>query len=270
MADQVKNDQKQYAFGYSEIQTKMMEKRGFEYHCQFLRPYLKPGMRILDCGCGPGTLTIGLARTIAPGEVVAIDIEEEQLNIAYKNSRIADVTNIEFKHANIFDIPFEDNTFDVVFSQAVLIHLKDPIAAIKEQKRVTKPGGVVAVRDPYRGHKYFIYPSNKLLEESLILYHRALIDDNCDMDIGIKLAELFTKVSFKEIKHTLFCDNYGSQKAAEIFPESMTEMPYSKKLLAAGEVTLEQLKSYQQAWVDFGKIHGAYYGFIWGEAIGIK
>lgn len=270
MVNQFKNDQIQYAFGYSAIQTKMLAKRNFETHCQFLKPYLRSGMKVLDCGCGPGTVTIGLARMVAPASVIAIDIEEEQLKIAYENAKKAGVSNIEFKQASVLNLPFEDNTFDVVFSQAVLAHLKHPTLALIEQKRVAKAGGLIAARDPYRAHEYFIYPNLKLVTEALLFQHRSLIDGGADMDIGIKLAELFNAAGLKEIKHTLFCDNYGAAKAAEFYGQAVMEAPYYKKLLETHEVTLEQLKKYQQAWIDFSKIPGAYYGFIWGEALGIK
>ena len=270
MTNQLKNDQIQYAFGYSAIQTKMLAKRSFETHCQFLQPYLRPGMKILDCGCGPGTVTIGLARIVVPATVIAIDIDEEQLNIAYENAKKAGIGNIEFKQASTLNLPFEDNTFDVVFSHAVLHHLKHPALALIEQKRAVKDGGIIATRDPYRGHEYFIYPQNKLVAEALVLYHRSLIDSGADMDLGIKLAELFHTVGLKEIQHSLVCDNYGAAKAADFYSQAIMEAPYYQKLLANHEVTLEQLKEYQQAWIDFSKIPGAYYGFIWGEAIGIK
>lgn len=270
MTNRLKSDQIQYALGYSAIQTKMLAKRNFETHCQFLQPYLRPGMKILDCGCGPGTITIGLARMIAPGEVVAVDIEEEQLKIAYENAKKAGIGNIEFKQASTLNLPFEDETFDVVFSQATLSHLKHPALAIIEQKRVLKVGGIIATRDPYRGHKYFIYPQSKLLAEALAFYFRPLIDQGGDVDLGIKLAELFHAAGLKEIQHTLVCDNYGAAKAAEFYSQAIMEAPYYKKLLANNEVTLEQLKEYQQAWIDFSKIPGAYYGFMWGEAVGVK
>lgn len=270
MTNQLKNDQIQYAFGYSTIQTKMLAKRSFETHCQFLQPYLRPGITVLDCGCGPGTVTIGLARIVAPATVIAIDIDEEQLNIAYENAKKAGISNIEFKQASTLNLPFEDNTFDVVFSHAVLHHLKHPALALIEQKRVVKDGGIIATRDPYHGHKNFIYPRNKLVEEALVLYHRPITDQGGDIDLGIKLAELFHAAGLKEIQHSLICDNYGAAKAAEFYNQCIMEAPYYKKMLANHEATLEQLKEYQQAWVDFSKIPGAYYGFIWGEAIGIK
>lgn len=270
MTNQLKNDQIQYAFGYSAIQTKMLARRNFDTHCQFLQPYLRQGMTVLDCGCGPGTVTIGLARAVAPAAVIAIDIDEEQLNIAYENAKKAGVDNIEFKQASTLNLPFEDETFDVVFSQAMLTHLKHPKLAIIEQKRVAKNGGIIATRDPYRGHECFIYPQNKLLAEALVLYHRPVVDQGGDLDLGIKLAELFHTTGLKEIQHSLICDNYGAEKAAEFYSQAIMEAPYYKKLLANHEVTLEQLKEYQQAWVDFSKIPGAYYGFIWGEAVGIK
>lgn len=264
------NNKEQYAFGYSKLQTKMLEQRNFANHYKFIAPYLKPGMKVLDCGCGPGSITIGLAQAIAPGEVVAIDISEAQLEIARESARIAGVTNITFQQANILELPFTDNSFDMTCSQALLMHLSDPVAAVIEQKRVTKNGGLVAARDPYNGHKDLFYPRNQLLEEALILYHQSIIDNGGDLELGIKLKKLFISADLKDIQHTLFCDNYSSEKASALFAQAMIKLPYNQKLIANGKITLEKLQQYQQAWIDFGKVPGAYYGFMWGEAIGLK
>lgn len=71
----------------------------------FFLPYLQPGMRLLDCGCGPGTITIGLAAAVAPGEVVGIDLEAAQINLAQTQAAQANVTNARFEVANVYELP---------------------------------------------------------------------------------------------------------------------------------------------------------------------
>ena len=109
-------------------------------------PYLKPGMSLLDCGCGPGTITLGFAEVVSPGRVIGMDVEESQVEIARSNAETVGLSNATFETANIYELPFDDNSFDAAFCHGVLDHLTDPLKALLEMRRVLKPGGVIGVR----------------------------------------------------------------------------------------------------------------------------
>jgi 2-polyprenyl-3-methyl-5-hydroxy-6-metoxy-1,4-benzoquinol methylase len=64
-----------YTFGYGPTAVQIMTSRSAEDSARFFLPYLRAGMRVLDCGCGPGSITVGLAQAVTPGEVVGIDVE---------------------------------------------------------------------------------------------------------------------------------------------------------------------------------------------------
>ena len=89
-------------------------------------------MNLLDCGCGPGGISISLAEILNKGNVIGIDIEQSQIEIAEKIALEKNVKNIQFKLADIFHLPFADNSFDVVFTHATLYHLNYPVKALKE------------------------------------------------------------------------------------------------------------------------------------------
>jgi ubiquinone/menaquinone biosynthesis C-methylase UbiE len=116
-----------YTPGYGTPILSFMEQRTAENHAGFFLPQLLPGWRVLDAGCGPGSITLGLARKVAPGRVIGIDIEESQFAKAREQAR-QEGLDIEFKTANISHLPFGDGYFDAVFSHAVLQHLIDPEA----------------------------------------------------------------------------------------------------------------------------------------------
>jgi len=104
-------------------------------------------MRLLDIGCGPGTITIGLAAAVAPAEVIGIDIEQSVLDQAQTLASQQNIPNLRFERASAQALPYEDHTFDAVFAHTLLEHLPDPLIALHEVKRVLKPNGLLAVRD---------------------------------------------------------------------------------------------------------------------------
>ena len=119
------------------------EVRSLENTCPLLNDFLKPDMKVLDIGCGPGTITIDLARQVSRGSVVGMDPNEEALKNARASADEAGMVNIEFRAGETYSIEFPDKTFDLVFSNALFSWLQEPAKALKEQARVTRPGGWV-------------------------------------------------------------------------------------------------------------------------------
>jgi SAM-dependent methyltransferase len=105
-------------------------------------------MRVLDCGCGPGSISIDLATLVAPCEVVGIDIEPTQLDAARALAAGRQVENVQFQFGSIYDLPFPDASFDSVLAHTVVEHLANPQEAFTEVRRVVKPHGIFGVRDP--------------------------------------------------------------------------------------------------------------------------
>ena len=114
----------------------------------FLVPHLHPGMRLLDVGCGPGSITLDLAGLVAPGQVIGIDIQRAQIDQARALASARDVTTVRFEVGDIYELPFSDASFDAALANGVLMHLSEPVRALAELRRVLRPGGVAGVRDP--------------------------------------------------------------------------------------------------------------------------
>ena len=129
----------------------------------FLLPHLRAGMRLIDCGCGPGSITADLARTVAPGEVIGIDIREEAVADARQLARDRGISNVTFQVASIYRLPFPDASFDAAFSCAVLQHLATPLVALQEVRRILKPGGVIGIVDG-SSPITFRYPTSPILD----------------------------------------------------------------------------------------------------------
>ncbi|KAF8495023.1 S-adenosyl-L-methionine-dependent methyltransferase, partial [Gautieria morchelliformis] len=109
----------------------------------YLLEALLPDMRILDVGCGPGTITADL---VPKGHVTALEYAPEVLTQTRSTAALRGFTNIEFVVGDVNGLDFPDGTFDVVHAHQVLVHVGDPVQALREMRRVAKPGGIVVVR----------------------------------------------------------------------------------------------------------------------------
>jgi len=126
-------------------------------------PQLRAGMRLIDCGCGPGSITVDLARAVAPGDAIGIDLRADALTQGRTLARERGIANLAFQAASVYQLPYADDSFDAAFACAVLQHLSAPVAALREIRRVLRPGGVVGIVDG-SSTITFRYPTSPLLE----------------------------------------------------------------------------------------------------------
>lgn len=198
-----------YTPGHTQNAVDFMTQRTFETHGGFIEPYLKPGMTVLDCGCGPGTITLGMARAVAPGCVTGIDFGESQIERARSNTHQAGLTNVEFKHASVYQLPLPDNSFDAVFSHALLEHLSEPAAALAEFHRVLKPGGLAAVCSP-DWHGFLLTPPSEALDQAIAAYKQLQLANGGDVYVGAKFGTLMEQIGFEQIHMSARYECYES------------------------------------------------------------
>jgi ubiquinone/menaquinone biosynthesis C-methylase UbiE len=183
-----------YIHGHHESVLRSHRWRTAENSASYLLPQLTAGQSLLDVGCGPGTVTIDLALRLAPGEVVGVDTSSAVIEIARAAAKDAQA-NVTFDVADAYRLPFAENSFDVVHAHQVLQHLTDPIAALREMRRVAKPGGIVAVRDSdYSGMAWF--PRSAGLDDWLALYHEVTQANGAEADAGRRLLSWVREAGF--------------------------------------------------------------------------
>jgi ubiquinone/menaquinone biosynthesis C-methylase UbiE len=128
--------------------TAFLSARDLDSHGFFLAPLLQPGFDVLDAGCGPATITTGIAEMVFPGRVMAVDPSASQLEKGRRLAEGREIMNLDFVAASVCEMPFADHSFDVVFSHALLEHLPAPDRALAEFHRVTRPGGFIGLCCP--------------------------------------------------------------------------------------------------------------------------
>lgn len=194
-------DDEVYTHTHSEIVLDAHGRRTAEEAAAFLLAHLRPGMRLLDLGCGPGSITIGLARYVAPAETVGIDQAEEALESARKRATDHSMSHVRFERADVYELPFGDDEFDVVYAHQLLQHLADPVAGLTEAHRVLRPGGYVAVRDSDYGTMTH-YPHEPMLDVWLERYHRTARGNGGEPDAGRRLMEWVRAAGFEHLHAT--------------------------------------------------------------------
>jgi SAM-dependent methyltransferase len=171
-----------YTHGHHESVLRSHTWRTAENSAGYLLPHLRPGLDLLDVGCGPGTITVDLARRVAPGSVTGIDASAEVVERAASALGEGDPP-VHFPVGDAYHLDLDAAAVDVVHAHQVLQHLTDPVAALVEWRRVLRPGGLLAVRDS--DYAAFAWaPRDPRLDRWLALYHEVTGRNGAEADAG--------------------------------------------------------------------------------------
>jgi ubiquinone/menaquinone biosynthesis C-methylase UbiE len=242
-------------------------RRTAEKHAHFLLPHLKPGMRLLDAGCGPGSITLGLAETVAPAEVVGIDASDAAIDAARAMAAERNVVNVRFEVADVHALPYGDATFDAAFVHALLQHLPDPLAALVEIRRVMKPGAVIGIADADHDG-YIIAPPDPML----VRWHELSTRMKQSPLVGKHLRALLHEAGFVNTFGGATAGADGTAQGTLLNGEGQArylEAPqFIDYVVARGWATEQDLASMAAAWRAWGKHPGAFSAAFWCYAVG--
>lgn len=246
-----------------------LETRTAARDAAFFLPHLRPGIRVLDVGCGPGTITLGLAEAVAPGRVDGVDLQATLVARARTIASERDVENVTFSVANVYNLPFVGGTFDAVFAHAVLMFMSDPVAALVEIRRVLRPGGLVGLRDPDLGST-FLVPTTPRLQQWLDLRVRVRKYDGGDSSRGRHHRELLLEAGFKRAEASASVSSAGSLRETRRlarFDKAQFD-GLSQTALAEGWLGPTEAEATGREIIAWGERPNAFSATVWCEALG--
>lgn len=262
-----------YAFGYQPGVQNYLRLHTVERCATFLLPHLAPGMSLLDAGCGPGTITIGLAPLVAPGELVAVDLNPDEVAKTAAALQLAGYVNARAQVADVLTLPFEDDTFDAVFTHAVIDYLPDPVAALREMQRVLKPGGVLGARSVNQDRSV-VGPEDPLVTEGILLFRRAVALMGGDMCRGRLLGVMLKECGFERIFVTPSYERAQTreewQSFCDAFAGSLDHTTISEIGLREGWADEARFVEIVQALRRFGNDSANCFALAWVEAVAYK
>ncbi len=238
-----------YTHGHGDAVLRSHRWRTAENSAGYLLDELQAGRSLLDVGCGPGNLTADLARLVAPGRVVGIDASPDV--IAQATAQYGALANVEFRVADLYTLPFADDSFDVVHAHQVLQHVADPVAALVEMRRVAKAGGVVAARDgDYSSFAW--YPADPLLDRWLEVYGQVARANAGEPDGGRYLKAWAHAAGLGDLTLTVtsWCFATDEEQAwwGGLWAERITTSPMAGRAIELGIATADELESIAEAW----------------------
>lgn len=251
-----------YTHGHHDSVLESHRSRTIANSAAYAQNYFIPGVRVLDVGSGPGTITVEIAERIAPGELVALEINDEAAALTSAELSRNQVTNASVVTGDVHNLDLADESFDVVHAHQVLQHVTDPVTALREMGRVCRTGGVVAARDSDYG-KFDWGPRIPELDEWLRLYEDAARANGGEPDAGRYLEQwsreagfhdVITSQSTWEYRTPDQCAWWGEMWAARILHSDLT-----RQLLDEKRATQQELEAISAAWLEWAKSEGAWY-----------
>jgi len=268
MAD-IKTAAEVYQHGHHASVVSNHAKRTAETDAAFLLPELRPGMRLLDVGCGPGSITAGLARRVAPGETVGLDASESVIDTA-RSLRDPGLTSLSFEGGSIYQPRFAPQTFDAVFAHQVLQHLRRPVDALVQMRTLVKSGGVIGVREADWGSTIF-YPENEGMRGFLAMYYDLAHRNGGEPNAGRHLRRWFREAGLTDVRVTTSTTSYADAAAtrdwAHTYAERTLHSNLAAKALEYGIATRSNLESIAAAWRAWGDHPDATYVYCHTEVV---
>jgi 2-polyprenyl-3-methyl-5-hydroxy-6-metoxy-1,4-benzoquinol methylase len=249
----------------------LMRSRSAEDYADFVLPAMGQADRVLDVGCGPGSITIGLAN--AAGRVTGVDVDDTEFAEARTYAAKHGIDNVEFLEGSIYQLDFADASFDVCTLFAMLETLDDPLAGLAEVRRVLKPGGLVGASSIEYGGLILHGPGEPLLRR---FYELRLQIWEAQGDVhfyrGRELRSLLQAAGFAQVEAVTTYFSHGTEERVRTFglgrAADCRDEWYVGGIEEHGLADRDEIDALEQAWVRWAESPDSFAAFAWGRAIG--
>lgn len=258
-----------YTHGHAESVLRSHRNRTVANSAAYLAPSLRPGQRLLDVGSGPGTITAELAERVAPGRVTALEATADALALTAEELQRRGVS-AELVVGDVHALDLPDDTFDVVHAHQVLQHVADPVQALREMARVTRPGGVVAVRDSdYAAFTW--WPQVPELDEWLALYRRIARRNGGEPDAGRRLLAWAHAAGLGDVVATssTWCYADPDQRAwwGGMWADRILVSAMGEQAVTEGFATRAELERISDGWQRWASESDGWFTVLHGELL---
>ncbi|MFF7765647.1 methyltransferase domain-containing protein [Streptomyces massasporeus] len=259
-----------YTHGHHESVLRSHTWRTAANSAAYLLPSLKPRMRILDIGCGPGTITADLAELVPDGRVTGVDRAPGILEQARATAAGRGLANVDFAVADAHALDYPDDTFCVVHAHQVLQHVGDPVRALREMKRVVRPGGLIAVRDAdYEAMTW--YPASEGLDVWLDLYRRVARANGGEPDAGRRLKAWALRAGLTDITATSGTWTFATPQErawwSGLWADRTLASAYADRAVEGGHADEAGLRGVAEAWREWGTRQDGWFSVLHGEIL---
>jgi ubiquinone/menaquinone biosynthesis C-methylase UbiE len=245
-----------YTHGHQEAVLRSHRWRTAANSAAYLLDRLRPGMDLLDVGCGPATLTVDLGRLVAPGTAVGVDREPAVIAEASSHAESEGALNTSFSVGEAYALEFPSQSFDVVHAHQVLQHLTKPVAALVEMRRLLRPGGLLAVRDSDYGG-FVWWPPDPGLDRWLTIYHDVCSQNGAEADAGRRLPQWVREAGFAEMAVSTstwtFADAESRNWWCGLWADRVVQSSFAEQAIDYGLATAEELRRIAAAWRNWGE-----------------
>ena len=256
-----------YTHGHHDSVLRSHRWRTAANSAAYLRADLRPGMELLDVGCGPGTLTADLARLVAPGRAVGVDASADVVAVAAKLA-VDPSVHLAFDTGDVYGLAFPAGSFDVVHAHQVLQHLADPVAALTEMRRVCRPGGIVAARDgDYEAMTWA--PADPWLDRWLATYRSMARRNGGEPDAGRYLLGWARQAGFPVVEPSasVWCFATPADRAwwGGLWAERVEESSFAAQAVAEALASADDLAAMAAAWRRWAEEPSGWFAVLHGE-----
>jgi len=251
----------------------LMRTRNANEHADFVLPQISGDNRILDVGCGSGSITLGLAA--AAGHVIGVDLADADEGFAEARTYATahGIENVEFREGSIYGLGFPDDSFDACTLFSMLETLDEPLAALAEVRRVVRPGGLIAASSIEYGGLILAGPGERLLRRFYELRLK-LWEAQGDVHIhrGRELRGLLAAAGFDRVEAWTTYFSYGDEERVRAFgldrARDCRDEWYVTGVTDSRLADQDEIDELEQAWIHWSGAPDAFAAFAWGRATG--